>query len=77
VRYLPRGNVLDPADHAAWQSGAHVQVQNEGAVGAQFELVRFRGREWRGSRNVPLPWHGAGQYGAAQSRAMEPALDWG
>jgi len=26
VRYLPRRNVLDPADHAAWQLGAHVKV---------------------------------------------------
>jgi hypothetical protein len=57
VRYLPRGNVLDPADHAAWQLGAHVQVQDEGAVGGQFERIRFRGRQWRGSRNVPLLSH--------------------
>jgi hypothetical protein len=55
VRYLPRRNVLDPGDDAAWQLGAHVQVQDEGPVGAQFEPRRFRGRGWRGSRNVPLP----------------------
>lgn len=57
MRYLPRRNVLDPADHAAWQLGAHVQVQDEGAVGAQFEPSRFRGRRWRGSRNLPLLLH--------------------
>ena len=57
MRYLPRRNVLDPTDHAAWQLGAHVQVQDEGAVGAQFEPGRFRGRRWRGSRSVPLLPH--------------------
>jgi len=36
VSYLPGRNVLDPADHAAWQLGADVQVQDEDAVGAQF-----------------------------------------
>jgi hypothetical protein len=56
VRYLPGRNVLDPADHAAWQLGAHVQVQDKGAVGEQFEPNRFRGRGWRGS-NVPLLSH--------------------
>jgi hypothetical protein len=55
VRYLPRRNVLDPADDAAWQLGTPVQVEHEGAVGAQFEPGRFRGRGWRGSRNAPLP----------------------
>ena len=49
--------MLDPADHAAWQLGAHVQVQDEGAVGTQFELGRCRGRRWSGSRNVPLLLH--------------------
>ncbi len=57
MRYLPRRNVLDPADHAAWQLGTHVQVQDEGAVGAQFEPGGFRGRRWRGSRDVPLLLH--------------------
>ncbi len=57
MRDLPRCDVLDPADHATWRFGAHVQVHDEGAVGAQFELGRFRGRGWRGSRNVPLLLH--------------------
>jgi len=39
VSYLPGRNVLDPTDHAAWQLGADVQVQDEDAVGAQFELA--------------------------------------
>jgi hypothetical protein len=51
--------VLDPAHHVAWQLGAHVQVEDEGAVGMQLELPRFRGREWRVSRNVPLLLHAA------------------
>jgi hypothetical protein len=59
VRDLPRGDVLDPADHVAWQLSAHVQVEDEGAIGMQFELTRFRSREWRGSRNVPLLLHAA------------------
>ena len=57
VRDLPGGDVLDPADDAARQLGAHVQLHDEGVVGAQFEPVRFRGRGWRGSSNVPLPLH--------------------
>jgi DNA-binding winged helix-turn-helix (wHTH) protein len=57
VSYLPGRNVLDPADHAAWQLGAHVQVQDEGAVGAQFELGRCRGRSRSGSGNVPFLLH--------------------
>jgi len=57
VYYLPGRNVLDPADYAAWEWGAHVQVQDEGAVGTQFELGRYRGRRWSGSRNVPLLLH--------------------
>jgi DNA-binding winged helix-turn-helix (wHTH) protein/tetratricopeptide (TPR) repeat protein len=57
VSYLPGRNVLDPADHAAWQLGAHVQVQDEGAVGAQFELGRCLGRRWSGWRDVPLLLH--------------------
>jgi hypothetical protein len=44
VRGLPRRHVLDQADHVAWQLGAHVQLQDEGAVGAQFEPGRFPGR---------------------------------
>ncbi len=73
VCYLPRRNVLHPADHAVWQSGVHVQVQDEGAVGAQFEPVRFRGREWSGSRNVSLLLTRTRKYGGVRSRAMEPA----
>jgi len=52
--YLPRCNVLDPADHPTGQSGTHVQVYDEGAVGAQFEPDQFRGRGRGGSRNVAL-----------------------
>jgi len=63
VRDLPRGNVLDPADHVAWQLSAHVQVEDEGAIGMQFELIRFRGREGRGLRNVPLLLHAADNTG--------------
>jgi len=33
VRNLPRHDLPDPADAAAWQSGAHVEVQDEDAVG--------------------------------------------
>jgi len=57
VRYLPGSDMLDPADHAAWQLGMHVQVHDEGAVWGQFEPARFLGRELRGTRNVPLPSH--------------------
>ena len=53
ARYLPGRNVLDAADYAAWQLGAHVEVQDEGAVGEQFEP----GRGWRGSGGVPRPLH--------------------
>jgi hypothetical protein len=60
---LPRGNVLDPADHVAWQLGAHVQMEDEGAVRMQFELPRLRGREWRGLRNIPLLLHAADNTG--------------
>ncbi|HVO23304.1 MAG TPA: hypothetical protein VMW56_06710 [Candidatus Margulisiibacteriota bacterium] len=37
---MPRRNVLDPADYAAWQLGTHVQLDDEGAVGAQFQPGR-------------------------------------
>ena len=57
VRYPPGRDVLGPADHAAWQSGAQVEVQDEGVVGAQFEPARVGGWARRGPRNVLLLLH--------------------
>ena len=34
MRYPSGRDVLGPADHAAWQSGVQVEVQDEGVVGA-------------------------------------------
>jgi len=42
VRHLTGRDVLDPADHATRQVGAHVQVQDEGTLGGQFETGRLR-----------------------------------
>jgi len=57
VRHLPGRHVLDPTDHAARQLGLHVEVQDEGAVGAQLEPGRLHRRGWRRSSNVPPRCH--------------------